>query len=488
MDPTRISLARILEANVPLTWQDAVAVVQEVAMVSDVNAAMNSSPSLVSPEACFLTTAGEVDLPEYTRDQQPDAVASLLGDMLRGRDAPPALQSLARRHGADDLFGELAAFSKSSRRPVIAALASAAIEALTARPSAAPPAPEVAPPAPDMAPAPRDNVIRPSLASVWPGGTVAPPSAPPPTAPPPTAAAATAVAVPPAAAGSLPEPLRPTHELQRLRVRSAQRPPAAPQLSPARRVVVAIATGIAAGVVATWAWSSGGRLLGWDSAGDRPVLVAAAPWLPSGWTLAPAMRPQPPERVASVTPVARTGPVPPLAQRRDISANGGMAWRLVGTAAAETGLSAIPAVTTTTAATAAPAAPPSAMPPPAAPPRSAGRGVTSAPALATTRPAPPRIYSGLDQQVEPPVLRRQHLPNSGLAPGAPVTRGAPALVLLVDETGAVARVQLSARRPPPGETLYRQSMLVAAAKAWRFEPARLNGVPVPYELRLPLEP
>ncbi|MCC6990885.1 MAG: hypothetical protein IT181_17900, partial [Acidobacteria bacterium] len=78
MDPTRISIARILALDVPLTWQDAVAVAQEAAMLSDVNAAMNSRPSLVSPETCVITRAGDLELPETTEIEDPDAVADLL--------------------------------------------------------------------------------------------------------------------------------------------------------------------------------------------------------------------------------------------------------------------------------------------------------------------------------------------------------------------------------------------------------------------------
>ena len=62
------------------------------------------------------------------------------------------------------------------------------------------------------------------------------------------------------------------------------------------------------------------------------------------------------------------------------------------------------------------------------------------------------------------------------------------LPILIDESGAVERVRLRAKTPAPGQTLYRHRMLIAAAKAWQFEPAQLNGQPVRYVMRVPLEP
>ncbi len=74
MEPTRISIARVLALDVPLTWQDAVAVAQEAAMLSEVGAAMDDRPALVSPEACFVDASGHVDLPESTDTEAPDCL------------------------------------------------------------------------------------------------------------------------------------------------------------------------------------------------------------------------------------------------------------------------------------------------------------------------------------------------------------------------------------------------------------------------------
>jgi hypothetical protein len=100
----------------------------------------------------------------------------------------------------------------------------------------------------------------------------------------------------------------------------------------------------------------------------------------------------------------------------------------------------------------------------------------------------PTLYSENDADVAPPVMLRQQLPSALLEPDSAVPEDWPYLELLIDEHGAVERVRLRAKTPAPGQTLYRHRMLIAAAKAWQFEPAQLNGQPVRYVMRVPLEP
>ena len=59
--------------------------------------------------------------------------------------------------------------------------------------------------------------------------------------------------------------------------------------------------------------------------------------------------------------------------------------------------------------------------------------------------------------------------------------------VLVAADGTVETVRIRGRIEP-GETFYRHRMLLAAAKLWKFTPARLNGRPVRYVTRVVIEP
>ncbi len=98
------------------------------------------------------------------------------------------------------------------------------------------------------------------------------------------------------------------------------------------------------------------------------------------------------------------------------------------------------------------------------------------------------VYSAGDDEVTPPLLLRQQLPSQFMEPAADASEDRPYLELLIDERGAVEQVRLHAKSPAPGQTLYRHRMLLAAAKAWQFEPARKHGAPVRFVMRVPLEP
>lgn len=487
MDSTRISLARILEADVPLTWQDAVAVVQEVAMVSDVNAAMNNSPSLVTAESCFLTTDGDIDLPDTSPDERPDAVTSLLRAMLRGRDAPPELQSLAQRRFADDLFGQLAAFSSGPRRPVIAALATRAL------------APPTAPPEPGPAAAVA------AAATTPPFGAVADlPRAPQhPILPPFVATPRAVVLAPPfRAAGPALDPAAasvdaPDLELRRLRART-----------------VGKEQGIGNWPAQVAAWLSwrpsfpdprilGGAVIVVAALGSM-VWRDAAPDAPRSASPSAVRTPAPaataPAEPRSVTADAPT-PVPPAV----LPAPATPARRSTSGAVLTAPVTAVPPTPPRVATDArAPAESPAplgaATPPPVPPPTASGATSIVVPALDPPAPRPltrsagregaraRTSYSAQDTDVVPPVMLRQQLPSPLLEPGAELQAAGPYLELLVDEQGAVEQVRLRARQPAPGQTWYRHRMLLAAAKAWQFEPARLDGQPVRYVMRVPLEP
>jgi hypothetical protein len=90
-----------------------------------------------------------------------------------------------------------------------------------------------------------------------------------------------------------------------------------------------------------------------------------------------------------------------------------------------------------------------------------------------------RIYSQADPQVTGPISVYPRLPNE--PPGPRVGRTLLELTIAAD--GLVERVRmLSAPRN------IHEFMLVSAAKAWRFEPARLDGRPVRFRQTLALTP
>jgi hypothetical protein len=86
------------------------------------------------------------------------------------------------------------------------------------------------------------------------------------------------------------------------------------------------------------------------------------------------------------------------------------------------------------------------------------------------------VYSAAEPEVMPARLTRTQLPQQP-APG--VDTGY--FDIVVDEKGDVEFVKLHSPMHR-----YQDRMLVAAAKAWKFRPALLNGTPVKYRLQIPI--
>lgn len=506
MDTTRISIAQLLALDVPLTWQDAVAVAQEAAMLSDVHAAMNSKPSLVSPETCFITRTGDLELPQTTDVESPDAVTVLLREMLAGRDAPPDLEAIAFGHATRDMSGALQRFPVPNRRAEIARLATRALalrarplDGITVAPAAAPmpqPAPLVVAPLPWSA-APAAPTVVATATFVRDAPFRASSMPPPPAVPPPPALSVSTAA--------------PDAELRRLRRRSVERERARRRLTERFRAAF-----VRLGEWVTWRPSSPDpRVLGgaviitaavvsilWGndrSASPTRASSAATSAVERAAVASPAPDPSSHSAgtptVASVTrdevapPGAIPPPRPPVARRGD---------------------AVVPAPTAAAPRPESPGLVERAAPPAPRP----GSGITvTVPALdpaagpltqnpgAELSPTTPRlstsgrsregmnaVYSAGDDEVTPPVLLRQQLPSQVLEPSGDAPEDWPYLELLIDHRGAVEQVRLHAKSPAPGQTLYRHRMLLAAAKAWQFEPARKNGAPVRYVMRVPLEP
>jgi hypothetical protein len=81
MDVTRLSLARVLELRIPITWRDASAVLVEVVYRTQQLGGTNPDP--VRPVSVLLTRGGEVVLTEQAERAHPDAAAALAADLLR---------------------------------------------------------------------------------------------------------------------------------------------------------------------------------------------------------------------------------------------------------------------------------------------------------------------------------------------------------------------------------------------------------------------
>ncbi len=106
------------------------------------------------------------------------------------------------------------------------------------------------------------------------------------------------------------------------------------------------------------------------------------------------------------------------------------------------------------------------------------------PASAPPPPAPrrapagaPRVYTTGDPGVRPPVLIRPHLPAEPPSDVPPEQVGT--LELTISESGGVDQVRLISPL-----NRYQERMLVAAAKAWHFEPAMKDGRPVRFRMRI----
>ncbi len=122
---------------------------------------------------------------------------------------------------------------------------------------------------------------------------------------------------------------------------------------------------------------------------------------------------------------------------------------------------------------AAAAAPPPPPPAPEATPkpeRTAPAGREPAAGVA----AEPKVYSSEDDSVTAPVIIRQDVPQVP-ASVTTMSRDRAVIEVTIDEQGRVAAMALRMRAHPVYD-----SMLLNAAKEWRYKPATLNGTPVKY--------
>jgi tetratricopeptide (TPR) repeat protein len=90
-------------------------------------------------------------------------------------------------------------------------------------------------------------------------------------------------------------------------------------------------------------------------------------------------------------------------------------------------------------------------------------------------PAPPRVYSVEDTDVKGPAIIRQDLPRVPAAI-AQQTRAHGLLEISIDEQGRVVGMAMRSSIHPIYDTL-----LLAAAREWKYRPATLAGKPVKYK-------
>jgi periplasmic protein TonB len=130
MTTTAVSLARVLELNVPRSWNEVVAVALEA------GEAMRLAGTAAEPDECFINRDGELRLDGGRRGADAaGAVTSLLASLLEGQSAPAELRALAAPSsapaagGIDGLMQALAYFERPNRQREVAALASRALAA-----------------------------------------------------------------------------------------------------------------------------------------------------------------------------------------------------------------------------------------------------------------------------------------------------------------------------------------------------------------------
>ena len=87
-------------------------------------------------------------------------------------------------------------------------------------------------------------------------------------------------------------------------------------------------------------------------------------------------------------------------------------------------------------------------------------------------PAAPRIYTGGETGVVPPVVVNQTLPPF---PGQVIIPRGGKLEVIIDEIGAVESATMTGSVTPNYD-----QVVLAATKTWRYKPATMNGMPVKF--------
>ena len=119
-----------------------------------------------------------------------------------------------------------------------------------------------------------------------------------------------------------------------------------------------------------------------------------------------------------------------------------------------------------------------AAPPPPAPvepkPVAPAPAPVAAAPVVPAGPVPGKIYNADDATVKPPVVVRQEIPTVP-QPLLALSKARGLLELVIDEQGRVVNMTMRQSIHPTYD-----SQVLAAARHWKYQPARLNGQPVPF--------
>lgn len=425
MDSTRIPLARVLELGVRITWREAVAIVLEGNAVAADRRARGLAHPRVDTLSCVVTRGGNVEFVDSAAEHDPNGMVALFKELLVDQDAPRELVKLSRAGTDSTLADDLELLASATKRQRVE-IASVAIRGLAAE----------------------AELARRTIDALR-GLPVESDQLP--------------VAN---AAGQLVPAEAQDAELNRLRVQIGF---AEPESAPSRWRAVLV--GLAIGTVLVLAAAY--LLYGLPRPADEP----SPPRDRSSAVAQPASEPvraAPPAVIVPAAPDSRSAapdsPPPPVPRPPRVPAT--------ETAPPPDAPGAVSAAT-------APSVPDVL---PAHEPAPAAEAGVEPPTRRTARVAvtpDTAIYSWTSPGVSPPVLRYPNLPNAVVTTADTIY--APHFEILVDGTGHVETVRLRAR-DDQSETYYRMRMMIAAAKAWRFDPATIDGHPVRYLARVVLTP
>lgn len=133
MVSTRITLARVLELGVCVTWREATAVVHEA--MAATRATGGAGPARVTAESCVLTRGGDVVLTGTAAQAPPEVVVRLLDDLLASCSTPGRFAGAVADGTAIEMIEELNQHITAKRRRV--EVAAVALRGLAAEADAA---------------------------------------------------------------------------------------------------------------------------------------------------------------------------------------------------------------------------------------------------------------------------------------------------------------------------------------------------------------